>query len=386
MYEVVKVKMVNRFNLINMDRQIDDYIVNFLARKESPEDVRKLKEWLDADAAHREELKLWIKTWDAAGMADSVRHDRSGEAYERFLFRLKQETPLNRPEAESSKGRIILKAFRRIAAVVVISFSLGMLFHYYWVESEPAETAFIENIVPLGSKSEIKLPDGSTVHLNAGSTLRYTADYGKKRRDIYLEGEGYFNVAKLATKPFTVYTSLMKIKALGTEFNVKSYAGENVVETILIKGEVLVEKSDMNHTSIDHPVLLKPGQKFSLNVHPESVSGKSAEPPPDAALAESPPKLKVKQLAPAIVAAEVSWKERNWRIESEELKNLSVKIERRYDVRIHVDEPLQNYRFTGTVKDESLEQVLNAMQLTAPILFHINGKNVYIHIDPKKIN
>jgi hypothetical protein len=81
----------------------------------------------------------------------------------------------------------------------------------------------------------------------------------------------------------------------------------------------------------------------------------------------------------------VSWKERNWRIETEELQSLAVKLERRYDVIINVEEQLKNYRFTGTIKDESLEQVLVAMQFSAPILFQVKGKNVDIYADTKKI-
>ncbi len=364
-----------------MKHQIDDYIVNFLAGTESPGDAQKLKEWLDADPAHRDELRQWLRIWDASEMVDDIGQYAPEKAYNQFMSRIKREIS-SKSIPKESRTEIIFRTVRRIAAVFVISFALGMLTHYYMAKPQPEETAYVENIVPLGSKSEIKLPDGSMVWLNAGSKLRYPTDYGKTNRDIFLEGEGYFKVAKHAGKPFTVHTALLDVKALGTEFNVKAYPEEGIVETTLITGKVSIDKIE-KESATDPPVVLVPGQKYSMTVRPELTPEEILTPDAKATLAIAKPTIK--QLAPTVANAEVSWKERNWRIESEELQSLSVKIERRYNVHIQVDDKLKNYRFSGTIKDESLEQVLNAMQLTAPILFRVDGKNVYLRVDPKKM-
>jgi ferric-dicitrate binding protein FerR (iron transport regulator) len=259
----------------------------------------------------------------------------------------------------------VFKIIRRIAAIFVVSFSLGILCHYYWAENQPEQFAFIENIVPLGSKSEIKMPDGSMVWLNAGSTLRYSANFGVRNRDIYLTGEGYFIVTQQTGKPFTVYTALEKITDLGTEFNVKAYLDENVVETTVIKGELAVDNAETVNTF--NRIILKSGQKLSVTV------------------SERQPTCVITQLDPYMSEAEVSWKESNWRIESETLQNLAVQLERRYDVHIRVDDRLKDNRFTGPINDESLEQVLHQLQIAVPILFRIEGKNVDIFADPNKI-
>ena len=375
-----------------MNDQINDHIIRFLARKESPEDVQKLKEWLASDPDHREDLKQWLSAWDAAGTVSIEGKLNLDEAYRRFMFRLNRET-LPKTAPKLSRTDVVFSTIRRIAAIFVIAFSLGMLCQDFLSGKRPEQIAFIENIVPLGSKSEIKLPDGSSVYLNAGSTLRYPTVYGKTTRDVYLEGEGYFKVSRQAGKPFTVHTALSNIRALGTEFNVKAYPDEDVVETTLIKGEVAVEKGETGG-AIDQAVLLKPGQKLSVTAHAETLATETKALPHDAQSNgatsvpdEQPiqPAPVVRQLTPSVAAAEVSWKERNWRIESEPLQDLIVKLDRRYDVRIEVDELLKSYRFTGTIKDESLEQVLYAMQLTAPIRFKVEGKTVYIHTDPKRM-
>jgi ferric-dicitrate binding protein FerR (iron transport regulator) len=345
---------------------IEDYIINFLTRKESPEDVQKLKEWLASDPAHRDELKQLLATWDTVSMMDAAEKIDTENAYHRFMFRMGAETEQKtEPVTKGRRRNTVFNTILRIAAIFVISFSLGMIFHYYWSD-KPETVAFIENITPLGSKSEIKLPDGSMVSLNAGSTLRYPTNYGKTRRDIYLEGEGYFNVAKQDGKPFTVYTPLMNINALGTEFNVKAYSDEDMAEAILIKGKITIENGEAGG-AIDRAISLEPGQMLLV------------------AAPELQLKPVIRHLDTNMAEVAVSWKESDWRFEKETLLNLSVKLERRYKVNIHVDDELKDQHFTGTIRDESLEQVLHFMQVSYPITYNINGKDVYIHAaTPKK--
>lgn len=367
-----------------MDQGINDNIIHFLMRKASAEDVQALQKWLEASPTHRDELKLWFKTCDVADMAENAERYQPEEAYQRFLFRLEQGTSPEIPK--TPQGKNWLRYISRIAAVFVIGLSTGLLAHFYLSQPQLTKIAFVENIIPLGSKSEIRLPDGSTVWLNAGSKLRYPTDYGISTREVYLEGEGYFKVAKQAKKPFTVHTPAMNVRALGTEFNVRAYPDEKVTETMLVSGEVLIDNGE-TEAQIKQPVVLKPGQKFSIAIpsdlqYPNHSVAKKEE----VAAAKKLPTPVVQQLRPAVIDAEISWKESKWRIEREELQSLAVKLERRYDVRITIDERLKTYRFSGTLKDESLEQVLTAMKLSSPILFSVKGKDVFIHIDKRKLN
>ena len=343
-----------------MNNPVEDYIIRFVARKESQEDVQKLREWLAADPAHRDELKEWLAAWDTAGMLDAADKFNPDKAYQRFMFRV---------NAESAPKKIrkndVFTTIRRIAAIFVIGLSLGILY-FYWTKNQPDQVAFIEKIVPPGSKSELQLPDGSAVWLNAGSSLRYPENYGKTKRDIYLEGEAYFKVAQQNGKTFTVYTALANITAVGTEFNVKAYPDEDVVETILIAGELAVENGEAA-TPFERTIL-KPWQKMSVTV------------------SDSQPVLVITQLDSDIAEAEVSWKERYWRLERVPLQDLAIKLERRYDVRIRVEDQLKNHTISGTFEDESLEQVLYAIQIstTVPIQYQIDGKNVDIRVDVEK--
>ncbi|NJK96971.1 MAG: FecR domain-containing protein [Bacteroidales bacterium] len=120
----------------------------------------------------------------------------------------------------------------------------------------------------MGSKSSIRLPDGTEVVLNAGSKLTYDFSYGITSREVSLIGEGYFKVAKQKNSPFIVKTAKAHIKALGTEFNVKAYPEENEVEAILVEGTIQVNKFDLKKRRIelsDSGIILKPGQKILIS-------------------------------------------------------------------------------------------------------------------------
>ena len=341
-----------------MNNPIEDFIINFLARKESPGDVEKLKEWLASDPERRTELKQWLAVWDSAGMMDATEKFDPEKAYQRFMFRLGSETITKTVPKKFRMDTDVFKTILRIAAIFVISFSSGMLCHYYWAKDDIEQVAFIENNVTRGSKSEIRLPDGSTVWLNTGSTLRYPTSYGKTKRDIYLSGEGYFSVIHQSGKPFTVHTALANITALGTMFNVKAYPDENVEEMIVINGELAVENGE-SANAFDRTIL-KPGQKLSVTLSERQLS------------------LAITSIDPNMAEAEVSWKDDTLRFDSEPLQTVAIKLERRYNVHITVDDRLKNLRFTGTLEDETLQQVLNIIQHSLPVQFHIEGDNVNI--------
>jgi len=369
-----------------MDKQpVDDYIIHFLSRQESEEDILKLKKWLDEDISHKDQLKEWLQVWDAANMIDNYGKYNTQSAYHQFQMYLKEQGDTsiqNKTKPKLSLTRMFY-SMRKIAVIFILSFTMGAGSFYFYSNYRTKENiAYVENIVPLGSKSEIILPDGSTVWLNAGSKLRYPTNYGESDRSIFLEGEGYFKVAKNENKAFTVHTSLMSVRALGTEFNVKAYPEDEIVETTLISGEVAIENEERPATN-PKSILLKPGQKYSIRSKSDKKPDVLIQAPTSALTKVTEPQIK--QLSNDIVRAEVSWKEKNWRIEKENLQSLALKLERRYNVRIQIDDKLTNYHFTGTLKDESLEQVLRAMQSSAPILYIIEGKEVTIMADTKRM-
>ena len=133
--------------------------------------------------------------------------------------------------------------FVRIAAIILVSFGLGFVANYIIDNRKTVSmAAFQEVVAPLGSQTQVLLPDQSVVVLNAGSKIRYYSNFGVKNREIWLQGEGYFTVAKNREKSFIVRAGSLVIKALGTQFNVKAYPTENTIETALVEGKVKIER------------------------------------------------------------------------------------------------------------------------------------------------
>ncbi|HLO61225.1 MAG TPA: FecR family protein [Bacteroidales bacterium] len=276
------------------------------------------------------------------------------------------------------KRRSPVRQILRIAAILIPSLILGGIASYYIFDRKPDSQVIAYNEIrtPLGAHSEVVLPDGSTVWLNAGSTLRYMNVFNHDNRDIILTGEGYFKVAKNPALPFNVKTGDLNIRAVGTEFNVKSYDDEGIIETTLVEGKIMISQNKKLRKSI----YLEPNQKAVYVKNNKKLTIEDLR-----AVRETKPEvLKLKK--GIIYIAEkvdpvpiVSWKDNRLILKGEELSNLLIKLERRYDVKfIFESESLKQFRFTGTLENETLTQVLDFIKLSAPIDYDLQGKTVII--------
>ncbi len=118
-------------------------------------------------------------------------------------------------------------------------------------------------IIPYGNQSKVTLADNTVVWLNAGSRLVYPTRFDGKTREVMLFGEAFFEVSKNPKKPFIVKTSDLEIQVLGTQFNVSSYAEDQLIQTVLKEGSVSVKRN--NATLFDKELILKPNQMASFN-------------------------------------------------------------------------------------------------------------------------
>jgi ferric-dicitrate binding protein FerR (iron transport regulator) len=124
------------------------------------------------------------------------------------------------------------------------------------------EGSFNQLIVPHGKRSFIQLSDGSKVWVNSGSRLVFLPVFKGNKREVFLEGEAYFEVAKDMKKPFYVRTDAYDIKVYGTRFDVQAYKLDNEYNTILLEGKVSLEIKNGTANSKEH--FLLPNQKASL--------------------------------------------------------------------------------------------------------------------------
>lgn len=226
-----------------------------------------------------------------------------------------------------------------------------------------------------GSKSNIVLPDGSKVWLNAGSKIIYDKDFDETIREVKLTGEAYFDVVHNPQKPFIIHTRAMDIKVLGTEFNVKSYPDEQTTETSLIRGSIEVTLNDKRAGKI----ILKPNEKLVVNNQP-SVDTQSVQ--KEKKTVKSVPIISLGTLnyfSLDSTILETSWVNNRLVFEDESFEEIARKMSRWYGVMFYFkDEDIKNMRFTGNFSDETIEEALNAMQITADFRYTIEDKNVTI--------
>lgn len=350
---------------------IDDLITGFLKNELSHGQIKELTDWVNQSPEHQRYFDECREIWLTAKSTDKTTPYHPHHAYKKFLDRVDEQTPV-----------FVLPARRwlryaGIAAVFIFAFFLGGLVFHNFSNHPFSEDRFSEIVVPRGSKAGFTLPDGTHVTLNAGSRLRYRNSYGLENRVVELEGEGYFKVFKDKSRPFIVTAGKMTVEALGTEFNVKAYPADKTIETTLVEGTVKIAGFDVQGAQ---EIILKPNQKLTFfkngpinSVTPENKNSEEN-------VKAVPPKIEpLCQLVKENVKVEpyISWKENRWIIEKEDLSKLATDLERRFDIQIYFEsERLKSFRFTGTLLDEPLEQVLRVVSITAPINYEIDGKKV----------
>lgn len=364
-------------NLNNESNYIENLIHTYLSGNTSEEEKDELFRWLVQDPANLAFFNQIADIWLSSSVFQDTQNFNSDAAFERVKAKIND---VNLFVAEPKRRTVQLSwywaAAILVAAILFSGLVSGLLFKG---TAKYAASPFLFE-VPYGSKSDITLPDGSKVTLNAGSKLTISEGFGKTHRVLNLVGEGYFKVATDKNLPFLVHAGKIDVKALGTEFNVKAYPEDKVIETILISGAVEVNKQ-ANAGSGSKKLVLMPKQSLVYNKESDDIqvniavnknSNAQEKPLP------APP-------SPNIVYAKTnidpviytSWKEVSWNIYRKNLSDLAVELERKYDVSIHFEsEALKAIKFTGTLRDESLEQVLAAISIASPIEYKIKGKAV----------
>jgi transmembrane sensor len=223
-----------------------------------------------------------------------------------------------------------------------------------------------------GSKSKIQLPDGTQVWLNADSKITYNENFQGALREVQLAGEAFFDVVRDETRPFIIHTSAIDVKVLGTAFNVRSYDDEKNTETSLIRGSVEITLRN----NPDKKIILKPNEKLIVN-NMEAMIGPKVNDPKTAAPLMTLAKISYK--AEDSSAAETLWVKNKLAFDGEALEDIALKIERWYDVKLIIkDEKLKKEPYTASFEDKSLQEVMEALQLSGNFKYGINKKEVTI--------
>ncbi len=292
--------------------RMEELLRRYIRGEVSDEERAKIARWLDDDPENMREFKAMRKLYDIS------------------LWQTEAQASSNPKKVTGKIWRMTFETLK-IAAILVVGFFASKLIIPH--ESETVHTQTIH--VPPGQRAELTLADGTEVWLNSGTTLRFPDRFAENKREVMLDGEGYFSVRHDANRPFTVQTSRYAVRVLGTEFNVKAYENSSLFETALIEGSV-----EINSPRMAESLRLKPNELAVANSNTIHVS--------------SIPDYNY-----------FKWKEGLLCFEDESIQNLMKKLELYYDITVDIqNKSLLHYRYTGKFRiRDGIEHVLKVLQL-----------------------
>lgn len=294
----------------------------FLVGKSSAEEQTELNDWYD-QAPVEQPWSTKAQPWQAI----------KNRMWRQIEAKIK-------PEASTA---VVINKWLRpaIAATVLIAAGISVFFIVHRPKTENILQYAKQDIhvsTSVGELKEVALCDGTHVWLNAKSSISYSKEYGKKLREISLEGEAFFQVARDTLKPFVVNTRYSITRVLGTSFTVSAYPDERQ-HVGVVSGKVMVKMPDSSNRS---DFRLVQGEQVSLDPATNQSELENIDP---------------EQL--------MSWKDNVLCFDSQALSEVAAILERKFGNQIRVtDSGLCNRQFTGTFDNETLPHILNTISLS----------------------
>ncbi len=253
----------------------------------------------------------------------------------------------------SNRSKILSIAWK-VAATVVIIISVGL---YFTKTQAPQlqEVAITTRSTDPGHKKTLTLSDGSTVKLNASSSISFAPQFGSDSREIELIGEAFFHVTKDANRPFKVKTGEVTTIALGTSFNINAYPGNKSIDISLATGKVKIEHADTPKMTIE-PFYLEPGEKATYTSSTQDIRKQVFD--PDEILA---------------------WKDGVIYFKNADETTLIEKLERWYGVEIDlINDTQKTIDITAKFENATLDNVLKSLGYTLGFKYSFHDKKVEI--------
>lgn len=325
-------------------------MIDFLTGKTTAEEQTLLLNWIDQSAENRLYYNQLREVWVSSGLGDPDTCFHKEKAF--FLFK-ERVAAVKRSKQQKRKKLLIRMA---TTAAVLLPFILllyvGRLYMNLKDSLADVQPVYTSVVAPKGSISQVELPDGTQVWLNAGSSVRYANTFGQKERNLTLLGEAYFDVTKDETLPFVVHSGELKIKVLGTRFNVKAYEQFENIKIALIEGSV-----SLQNTTEEQTYLLKPMETAIYNRKQNKIE----------------------------IQKDLSLQANEWTsggiiFNGERFEEIAFILEQRFNVLIHIEkEALKERRFKGDfTKNETIDRIFNVMATDGQFNYRISENRITV--------
>jgi ferric-dicitrate binding protein FerR (iron transport regulator) len=336
---ISKIENVIRKDVRNMNKHIGLHIVEYLIGGENDFiNDPVLTEWLAADESNRADFMKYKKIWKES------RYFTEMESFDSELAWKKVNEINRRKERIRKRFTHIGYAASGVAATLLLFITLSYM--GFMQKDTPVDLSMTAGY---GSRSEIVLPDGSLVKLNAGSSIRYAFDPEKNIRELHFQGEGFFDVAK-SENPFVVnMANGVQIKLLGTTFNLCAYEDDPTLQASLVEGNI-----ELSHAS----------GKLHLDAGEMAVYDRQTH------------ELKKENGIPAHT---YGWIDHKIYLNHMSLSEVCKKLERCYDVKITLHGNFgETIHYDGVLQEENISDVMEALRRVSKMKYQVNGKNIHI--------
>lgn len=237
-------------------------------------------------------------------------------------------------------------------AAILLLPVLSALTVYYFMRNngEFSNGNAVTIAAPYGEKAEITLADGSRVWLNSGSSLTYNDGFNRRKRDVHLSGEAYFEVEKDENRPFVVNTKEMDVEVMGTAFNVSAYDDESTVSSVLLQGSIKITASGQEHVLVEN-------ERATFDKEHRLLT------------------------TDEVYASDfVEWKNGNIYFENRSFEEIANTLARVFNVEIRfASEKLRPIRFSGTLGNSSIRNALDILSLTSDMRYKMDGTTIELY-------
>ncbi|MEN8230529.1 MAG: FecR domain-containing protein [Bacteroidota bacterium] len=328
-----------------------EILIKYLNNSCTDKEFEELIGWVEKETSNKEGKSWGFDDWKSF---DPELKEKDEKKYSALLDKIHHEINLKNQSKESSviTMRKVTSWFSRAAAILFFPL-LGLVFYMLLnknIQSDKYVDLAVDSfeaIAPIGSRTVVHLSDGTEIHLNYGSKIKYPRIFTGDTREIILSGEGYFDVAYNPDKPFVVKTGKLNVKALGTEFNVHAYPGDDVVATTLVEGKVVIEKIISGEKAESIRTMI-PGQHVAYNLKSGQIYSTEGS-----------------------VDRYIAWKDGKLVFDNEPITGVAEKLGRMFNVDIEVADNIKEYTYTVTLVDDPLLLILDLMTEVTDVIYKV---------------
>lgn len=315
-------------------------ITRYLSQEASPLEQEQLHSWLAKDEANKKVFAEYLDLWEKK-LPHKAEFDLA-KGLQRLNYKIDQHEE-HKAKSETSFG------WWKIAASVtfLLAASFGVYFFGKYSEWSSKNSSYEARTTAPSERTTLTLSDGSVVQLNSNSTFRYPQTFKGLKREVYLTGEAFFEVAKDSLRPFIIHTDDLTTQVLGTSFNVNTL--NNQITVSVATGKVKVSSEKEIH-------FLLPQEKITYSMLAKKM---------------------IK--SPAHLERELAWKNNTIIFEDTQLSEAAKKLEQTFDVKINFDSnALEKCLITGKYTNVSLERILEAICFSTGMQFKIQDKQIIL--------